>query len=247
MTDTHEIQVSAPAEIRPKTVMHPLVSAAIQSGSLDPATLKQLLDVQREWEAGEAKKEFARAMTALKRDLPTVIRRDQKVDFGTSKGRTTYTHTSLAAAMEAVTGPLCAHGFAISWTPAVTDRGSVRVTCRLTHSGGHSEEATLEAPADTSGNKSPSQGVASTVTLLSRYTALALLGIATADMADPSAPDLSTVDTRRNLRAAGRLVKAGLTRSDGEARLGKTVEQWTMSDLFTIDELISEKGAVNGE
>jgi hypothetical protein len=42
----------------------------------------------------------------------------------------------------------------------------------------------MTAPIDTSGSKSPAQGVASTITLLQRYTALSLLGIATADMKD---------------------------------------------------------------
>jgi len=91
-------------------------------------------------------------------------------------------------ALDSVTEPLTRHGFSLGWVPTTGDRGEVRVTCRLTHAEGHSEETTLVAPPDTSGLKNPAQAIASTITLLQRYTALSLLGIATADTTDPT-PD----------------------------------------------------------
>jgi hypothetical protein len=80
-------------------------------------------------------------------------------------------------------GFLRAHGFVLTWIPSTPAPGTVTVLCRLLHCDGHFDEATLSAPVDTSGNKSPAQGVASTVSLLSRYTALALLGIAALGLA----------------------------------------------------------------
>jgi hypothetical protein len=224
--------------------MHPVVAAALATGP-DPATLRELLAVQREWESGEAKKAYTRALTALKRDMPTVIGKDTTVDFQTAKGRTRYTHTSLAAAMDAVTGPLTAHGFSLGWEPSRNERGDVVVTCRLVHSEGHSETCTLSAPVDTSGSKSPAQGVASTVTLLSRYTALALLGIATADMGEPvgndheQAADPARVDANRNLRAASALQKYGRTREEAEHHLGRKVSEWTDADLARLKEWLA--------
>lgn len=228
--------------------MHPLVKAALASGTLEPATLREMLALQRDWEQGEAKKAFTRALVALKRDLPTVIQRDSTVDYTNKSGmRTRFKHASLAAVMDAITEPMTAHGFSLAWTPSTDDKGSivtVRVTARLTHAEGHSEETTISAPADTSGNKNSAQAVASTITLLSRYAALALLGIATRDMKDPepSEPDPDRIDTARNLRAVGRLTKLGKKREDAEAFIGRPVAEWTAADLERLTQWVKDTG-----
>lgn len=234
MTDSHKTTLvrAEPHEVQR---MHPLVSAAIAGGPLDPQTLRELLAVQREWEAGESRKAYTRALAALKADLPSVISHDKTVDFQTQKGRTHYTHTSLAGVMEAITEPLTRHGFSLSWTPSTGER-NVQVTCRLTHTEGHFEEASLGCPADTSGNKNPAQAIASTITLLSRYTALSLLGIATRDMREPEerAPDETRVDAARNMRAVATVVKAGRTKEDAEKHVGRPVTEWTSADLEVL-------------
>lgn len=238
MSDTHKAAiVTAPRETVER--MHPLVQAAMASGALaDPATMRELLAVQREWEAGEARKSYSRALAALKRDLPTVIRKDATVDYSSAKGRTFYKHASLAGVMEAITEPLTAHGFSLAWIPSTGEKGAVRVTCRLTHQDGHHEECTLEAGADTSGSKSAPQAIASTITLLSRYTALALLGIATADMPEDGAVERESakdaIDVDRNLRAAGWLAARKVTREVAEAYVGRPISAWTADDLTRL-------------
>ncbi len=214
--------------------MSPVVAMGMEMlrNNPDPSTLRELLAVQKDWEANEARKAYAAALVALKRDLPTVIARDAKVDFNSAKGRTTYTHASLAGVMDAITPALTQHGFSLAWTPA-TGKDGVSVTCRLTHAAGHCDTATLSAPADTSGSKSPAQAIASTITLLQRYTALSLLGIATADMKEPEpeAPTPDTVDSARNLKAVGWLTKQGKARVDAEVFIGRPVADWTAADL----------------
>lgn len=238
MSDTHKAAiVTAPRETVER--MHPLVQAAMAAGALaDPATLRELLAVQREWEAGEARKSYSRALAALKRDLPTVIRKDSTVDYSSAKGRTFYKHASLAGVMDAITEPLTAHGFSLAWIPSTGERGAVRVTCRLTHQDGHHEECSLEAGADASGSKSAPQAIASTITLLSRYTALALLGIATADMPEDGAvvqdAPKDTIDVDRNLRAARWLADRKVTREAAEAHVGRPISAWTADDLVRL-------------
>lgn len=219
--------------------VHPVVAQAMQHNP-DPETLGKLLALQERWEAGEAKKAYTAALVGLKRDLPTVIERDQTVDFKTQKGRVNYTHTSLAQVMTAITEPLTQHGFSIAWVPR-TEQNKVIVTCRLTHSAGHSEEATVDAPIDNSGSKSPAQGVASTITLLQRYTCLSLLGIATADHKEPEGetpPD--HIDTALNMKAAAAMKKAGYPKADAEKLIGRTVAEWTTSDLDKLRETLRE-------
>lgn len=237
MTDDHKTTIITAPTTAPER-MHPLVAMAMRGGTLDPATLRDMLALQREWEAGEARKAYARALAALKRDLPTVIGKDSTVDFtGQSGKRTFYKHTSLAGVMDAITAPLTQHGFSLAWIPSTGERGAVRVACRLTHAEGHHEECSLEAPADTSGSKSPAQAVASTITLLSRYTALALLGIATADMNEPTGekpPDVGDVDAATNLRAAKWLADRGISREEVEKHIGRPVSGWTAADLVEV-------------
>lgn len=217
--------------------IHPVVQAAM-AHSPDAATLRELLAVQREWEAEEARRVFTEALVALKRDLPTVLRRDKTVAFG----QTRYTHTSLAAVMDAVTEPLTTHGFSLSWEPSTED-STVTVTCILTHSCGHNTRASISAPRDNSGSKGASQGVASTITLLQRYSALSLLGIATADMDEPKGEDKpEAVSSKRNLAAVAKLKKYGKTKNDAVAFLEKSVPNWTAADLKKLgDWLKAEK------
>ena len=235
MADDHKAMTII--ERAPNSTMSPVVAGVMQrmEGNPDPQALAQLLAVQKDWEANEARKAFSAALVALKRDLPTVIARDSKVNFTTAKGQTSYTHASLAAVMSAITEPLTQHGFSLAWKPHTTEKG-VSLTCRLTHAAGHFEEATISAPIDTSGNKSTTQGVMSTITMLSRYTALNMLGIATADMEEPKpeAPAPDSIDSAKNLAAVGWLRTKGLLREDAESHLGRKVQNWTLADLARL-------------
>jgi hypothetical protein len=223
------------AQPAPTQRMHPLVQQVLAS-SPDAATLREVMTMQREWEANEARKAYTRALTALKRNLPAVIARDAVVDYPGKGGRVSYRHASLAGVMDAVIEPLTQHGFSVSWHPARIDRGDVSVSCVLTHAEGHGESCALSAPPDTSGGKSPAQSVASTITLLQRYTLLALLGIATADMQEDPPPeaDGQRIDPERNLRAVRAIIRRGRTREAAEAAVGRTVSEWTREDRATL-------------
>lgn len=101
----------------------------------------------------------------------------------------------------------------------------------------------MRAPPDPKGGKNGAQAIASTTTMLQRYTLLALLGIATADMTEapggdeePQQPSATKIDSQRNLRAVGLLRKRGRTVDQAVAFLdGRTVEQWTEADLKKLE------------
>lgn len=232
MSDTHANAVAV-IERNDSTRLHPMIRDAKLAG-VDTETIAKMMALQREWEAGEAKRAYTSALVDLKRDLPSVIARDRKVDFGQGASRVTYTHTSLAGVMDAVTDALTNHGFSLGWEPS-TAGNMVTVACRLTHAGGHSEASTISAPIDTKGSKSQAQGVASTITLLQRYTALAILGIATADMAEPKGEaDGTKVDSARNLRMVRELQKAGKSVAEADAHVGRPINEWTADDLAKL-------------
>lgn len=245
--DDHDKGPTAIEKHEPPRAMSPVVAMGMRmlEHSPSPETLRELLKVQREWEENEARKAYAVALVGLKRDLPTTINRDKLVHFETTRGVTTYRHATLANVLDQVRDALVQHGFALDWHPA-TREGRVHVTCRLTHAAGHFEETTLDAPLDNSGGKNAVQSVGSTITYLQRYSALALLGIATADQDDtddqaagdnePKQPNAKKVDVNRNLSAVGKLKRLGKSVEEACKHVdGRTVEEWTEADLKTLE------------
>lgn len=156
-----------------------LMLAAVAGGA-DPATIREMLALQREWEAGEARKAFNEALAAFKGE-EIVIRKRKRVHFtAKNSGATTdYKHAELSDCTEAIGPALARHGLAYTWNVEQPAANVVRVTCKLTHRLGHSESITMEAAPDDSGNKNKIQMIGSTATYLQRYTLLAITGCAT--------------------------------------------------------------------
>jgi hypothetical protein len=233
MTDTHIVK--APEVALEADKMHPMVVAAMRGGGLDTQSLRELMELQREWQRDNARAAYTRSIVQLKSKLPSVLEKDKPVKYPNknSQGITSYRFTTLSYAMEIVTPYLNEYGFSLIWIPTTSD-GMVRVTCRLTHIDGHYEETTMSAPPDSSGRKNPIQAIGSTQSYLERYTALALLGIATKDMPDaddPPVPSDDIIDTERNLNAIARLRKKGISVKDAEAHVRKPAKDWTIKEL----------------
>lgn len=150
---------------------------ALQSG-ISIESLKGLMDLQKDWEANEAKKAFVADMAQFKINPPEIIK-TRLVSFS----GTEYKHATLGDVSRAVVESLARHGFSHSWETGQVD-GLITVTCKITHRLGHSESTTLSSGADTSGKKNAIQAVASAVSYLQRYTLLAACGLATHDEAD---------------------------------------------------------------
>lgn len=252
MSDTrHAVTIVEHAP--PTTGLHPLVqimqTAVSAGGPPDVALLREMMQLQRDWEANEARKAYTKALVALKQDLPAVINKDHLVDFGEGSKRVTYRHTTLAGMMDAITGPLARHGFALTYTTNNADNGKVSVTAVLTHADGHSEGHTLTAPNDSGSGRSTIQGIASSITYLQRYTALALLGIATADMnePEPTNEDPDRIDPDANLRAVGLLATKGIAKDAAEEFLGRKVQAWTVADRAKIGPWVKRQLGQGGE
>jgi hypothetical protein len=234
MSDEHAKALTV-IERTENKAMSPVVAAGLEilRNNPSPETLRELLKVQQEWEANEARKLYVAARNALTADLPRILHRNKKVDFNT----THYSHTTLDFAIDAVVPHLIKHGFSHDWRLGNSEDGQVQVTCRLTHIGGHHEEVTLKAEKDTKGGKNGPQAVASSATMLERYTLLGILGIATADMHEPTgAPDAAapdsedTIDSKRNLTCLSWLMERGRTKPQAEAHVDKPMTEWNQAD-----------------
>jgi ERF superfamily len=160
------------AENSPAAIM-----MAAMSKGVSLADMRAMLDLQREWEAGEARKAFHEALARFKAEFLEITKR-KRVTFETRDGgETSYSHAELSDVVEIVGPALARCGFSYRWDVQQAP-GNVTVTCILAHSKGHSETVTMSGPPDASGKKNSIQQIASTVTYLQRYTLKAITGVA---------------------------------------------------------------------
>lgn len=147
-----------------------LVNAAVTNGA-GADQVDKLIELVKFNDKREALKSFNQAFTKAQAEFPSVYK---------SKKAHNSDYAPYSDVVNAVRPVLMANGF--SFRHRVDDSSDqITVTCILAHKDGHNEEASLSAPPDTSGSKSPVQSVASTVTYLKRYTLEAVTGVVTTD------------------------------------------------------------------
>jgi len=188
--------VPADATTRAITPMDMLDRALSQGAT--PDVLAKFMDLHERWEQNQARRAFNAAMAAAKAEIP-VIGKNRKVDFtGKSGVRTNYNFADLAEITRVVVPILAKHGLFHRFRTDTPLNGPVTVTCIVWHRDGHSEENTLSAGRDNTGNKNDIQAIGSTVTFLSRYTLNAALGLATGEDDDgrSSSTDTGEVITK---------------------------------------------------
>ncbi|MEP0323260.1 ERF family protein [Bauldia litoralis] len=158
-----------------------MLDRAVQSGA-SMETLERLMALQERWERNQARAAFDRAMADAKAEIP-VITKNRHVGFESKKAgasNTSYMHEDLGQIARTVDPILANHGLTYRFRTSSPINEPVSVTCIVSHRDGHSEENTLSAGRDDSGNKNSIQSVGSTITYLQRYTLKAALGLAAA-------------------------------------------------------------------
>jgi len=114
-------------------------------GTMDQ--LRDMLSLQREWEAGEAVKAYNAAFAAFKAEAVRVVKGCQVTD-GPLKGKS---YAELYDVVDAVTPALSRHGLSASWKVTRDEPQWIEVTCTLKHVNGHSEAAFMGGPPDAGG------------------------------------------------------------------------------------------------
>lgn len=178
MTQVTKIETGAqPMAVQSAATPADMVLYVMQNGgSIDQ--LEKFMDLQRKWEADQARKAYVEDMAEFKKNPPKIIK-DKDVAFS----GTAYSHATLGNVTNAIVEGLAQHGFSHRWD--VKQSGAViEVACTITHRMGHSESVSLQAGKDDSGKKNAIQQVASTITYLQRYTLLSATGLATHDQSD---------------------------------------------------------------
>ena len=178
----HQVAVIEPQQVpalagdlTPMTMLDRAVA-----GGASIEVLEKLMGLQERWEKNQARKAFDEAMAAAKAEIPT-IKKNRQVGFDAKKAgaaRTDYKHEDLAEIARTVDPILSKHGLSYRFRTTSAVNEPVTVTCIISHRLGHSEENTLSAGRDETGNKNSIQAMGSTVTYLQRYTLKAALGLA---------------------------------------------------------------------
>lgn len=145
--------------------------------------MRGLLDLQKDWEANEARKAYVADMAAFKLNPPEIFKtKAVNITLKDGTAGAAYSHATLGDVCEKIVEGLAQYGFSHRWDTKQPDGGQIFVTCTLTHRLGHSESTTLNSSRDDTGSKNNIQSLASTVSYLQRYTLLGASGLATKDM-----------------------------------------------------------------
>lgn len=153
-----------------------MVGRAVASGA-SIEVVEKLMALHERWEANQGRKAFDEAMAAAKAEIP-VIFKSREVDFTSAKGRTHYRYEDLAEIAKTINPILGKHGLSYRFRTTSPANEPVTVTCIVSHRLGYSEENSLSAGRDESGNKNSIQAIGSTLTYLQRMTLKAALGLA---------------------------------------------------------------------
>lgn len=152
-----------------------MLAVAVQQGA-DLAKLEKLMELQERWERNQARKAFESALSAAKAEIRPIVK-NRQVDYTSNRGRTNYSYEDFSQVAAAVDPALSRHGLSYRFR-SYQEGKTLTVVCILSHRGGHSEETSLLAPNDESGNKNSIQSIGSAATYLQRYTLKLALGLA---------------------------------------------------------------------
>lgn len=159
---------TTPATVSPAEEQASMFERLVRDPTVDVDKLERLIAMQERIQARNARSEYYADFARMQGDLPTVIERGQ-----TNNGRYA-THEDI---VEAVRPVLQRHGFMLSFRTKFDDK-LVKVTGVLAHRSGHAEETEFVSSPDVSGNKNAIQALGSAQSYGQRYTARALLNIA---------------------------------------------------------------------
>lgn len=158
---------------------------------LDIDKLRQLMELQKAWQIDQARRAFFSALAKFQSEVPE-IRKSKKVDFDIKDGgKVNYNYAPLGDIIRQIKDTCKACDLSYRWEIA-DNKEEIKVTCKVTHVDGHTEETTMTASPDDSGKKNKIQQRGSSIEYLKRYTLIGALGLSTTDSdVDGMMPEIS--------------------------------------------------------
>lgn len=183
MNDIVKMEKQEIASNTEQSQMVSMIERMAMSPEVDVEKLERLMAMQEKMLDREASQEYTRAMVRVQSEIQGVTR-------DKANPQTHSRFVSLEAMKKAVVPVYAREGFALSYGEADCPKENhVRVTCKVMHSGGHSENFFYDCPIDDKGiqgavNKTPTHGKASAVTYGERYILKLIFNITIQDEDD---------------------------------------------------------------
>ncbi len=204
----HVIQIAEPEQKQLPVVNTPdvLLKIGIEKGlSIDQ--LEKLMAMQKEWWDRQAESLYLEAKTKFQSKVP-VIKKVKPVDQNKNRDpnkpkAAEFSYAPLGEIATVVNPILGEFGLSYDWEieDFYDDQKApkIRVTCVVSHVGGHKKRTKMEAYHESSGNKTGIHSRASTVSYLERYTLKAALGVVEEDEDDDgsNAQDNTKVEVKK--------------------------------------------------
>lgn len=149
-----------------------MIERVLTTPDFDIVKLQHLLELRERYEANEARKAFVEAMSRFKSHSIVVSKDKSNAQYGSK-------YVSLGNLIGTVTPFLSQHGLSARWD--IDQSASIKVTCIITHSAGHSESVSMTCPPDKSGAKNPIQEIKSAITYAKACTFESICGLASSD------------------------------------------------------------------
>lgn len=166
---------SQPAAVSEAAAIFSMIERVASQPDVPVERVEQLFKLYTQMDAERARRSYHAAFAAMQPSLPAVERK------GT--GHNDRAYARFEDIIGAVMPVLASHHFGLSFRVS-EQPGKVVVRAILSHAGGHSEYTEFAYPFDASGNKNAIQAIGSATQYGKRYTASALLGIATKEDKD---------------------------------------------------------------
>ena len=194
---------------------------------VDPVKVEKFLDMQERIYRINAEVAFNQAMAKCQSEIPAIKK--------TSKNTQTGSLYAKLEKLQAIAGPvLAANGFSLSFgTKDCPLLGHYRITCIVSHSGGHSHEYFADIPLDDVGlkgqkNKTMTHGVGSSLTYGQRYLMQMIFNIQVTGMDNDGNNPASLITEQQVLDLQALVDEVG---EDGKKALFKWAEIENISEL----------------
>jgi len=168
-TELQQIESNQAFQLSPVQIMQQAKAAG-----LEISDMKEMLSLQKEYEANEARKAFHLALAEFKKNPPKIVKDMLNKQYGSN-------YVSIGNMVNTVNEEAGKHGLNARWDFPKPENNLITVTCILAHKFGHEESVTLYGEVDKSGAKNVLQGHKSTRTYLKLETFEAVMGVASVD------------------------------------------------------------------
>jgi hypothetical protein len=156
------------------------IERAATDPQVDADKMERLVGLYERLMAHRAKAAFTAAFAEMQSELPEIAENGEIKVGDTVRSR----YAKFEDINDVVKPILKTHGFSLMFKPRATDDGQILMQAVLMHRDGHSEDADLRLPADTSGSKNSVQSMGSSGQYAKRYLIVPMLNITTRGVDD---------------------------------------------------------------